>query len=1046
MRPLARYLVAILASLTLAILFSNGNLAHAQVRANGRIVFISTRSGSTQIYTMNADGSDVRQLTTSAAPSIDPMFSPDGNKIAFARKTSAANSSYEIYVMNADGSNVTRLTNNSTQDNQPTWSPDGTKIAFTSYRDGNGTTDNQEIYVMNPDGTSQTNLTNTALGTQDFLPAWSPNGNKILFSRQQDGSTNVDVYVMDTNGSNQVNLTSNSSASDIAYSWSPDGTKIAFRSDRDGSDPVNSLEIYVMNADGSNQTRLTSNAFGDTQPDWSPDGTTIAFLSNRDGNFEVYTMNADGSNQTNISNNAANDQQPRWQTLKANGQIVFAARRDRPTTEIYTMSPSGGGVARLTNIAGGNLDPAWSPDGTKIAFRSGRDGNSEIYTMNADGSNQTRITNNAALDSQPAWSPDATKLVFATNRDGNFEIYTMDVGGTNQTRLTNNANDDTQPVFSPDGKKIAFLSARDGNFEIYTMNADGTNQTRLTNNAINDFDPAWSPDGAKLIFRSDRSGLFQIYSMNADGSNQTQLSTSSGNDSQPFFSPDGAKITFVSDRDGNLEIYTMNADGTLQTRLSNNSVDDIEPKWQSLVPTTTPTGTNVMTKSGDATLTFSNVGSSGTTTSQPISPSNAGTVPNGYTLCQGCTAYEISTTAQYTPPVTVCLDVPLSIDDQTFNSLKLLHGENGQLVDRTVSRSTNPRKVCGQVDSLSPFALAVGSSPTAAQVNITGQIRTTDGAPLGGASVTLSGTKTARAITDSQGYYRFNNLTTGGFYTLTPSRANYSFSPASQSFSLSADKTDAVFTATADSAEMKNPLDTSEYFVRQQYLDFLDREPDAGGFGYWSSQFDTCHGDASCLNQTRINVSAAFFIENEFQQTGSFIYRTYKASLGARPAYAQFSSDRSRVIGGANLETSKQSFVDEFVSRPEFKTAYPDSLGNADFVNKLFDTAELTGNEAERQSYTNMLNSGGTRSQVLRAIIESDAFKMKQYNPSFVLMQYFGYLRRDPDEAGLEFWLNVLNNREPNNYRGMVCSFITSAEYQKRFGVLLTHSNAECGQ
>lgn len=98
MRSPVRYFVAILASLTLIILFSTNNRAHAQVRANGRIVFISTRSGSTQIHTMNADGSDVRQLTTSAAPSIDPTFSPDGNKIAFARKTTAANSSYEIYV------------------------------------------------------------------------------------------------------------------------------------------------------------------------------------------------------------------------------------------------------------------------------------------------------------------------------------------------------------------------------------------------------------------------------------------------------------------------------------------------------------------------------------------------------------------------------------------------------------------------------------------------------------------------------------------------------------------------------------------------------------------------------------------------------------------------------------------------------------------------------------------------------------------------------------------------------------------------------------
>ncbi|MGA9998210.1 MAG: FG-GAP-like repeat-containing protein [Pyrinomonadaceae bacterium] len=338
------------------------------------------------------------------------------------------------------------------------------------------------------------------------------------------------------------------------------------------------------------------------------------------------------------------------------------------------------------------------------------------------------------------------------------------------------------------------------------------------------------------------------------------------------------------------------------------------------------------------------------------------------------------------------------------------------------------------------------SAPTSAATEISGRITTSDGAPLGGAIITLSGTESRLTITDSQGFYHFDNLETGGFYSVTPQLANYTFGPATRSFSLTSNLIDATFTAMPDAVQAQNPLDTSEYFVRQQYLDFLGREPDAGGFGYWSTQFGSCHGDASCLNQTRINVSAAYFIEAEFQQTGSFVYRLYKASFGARPSYAQFSADRSRVIGGESLETSKATLSDEFVTRAEFKAVYPDSLSHADFVNRLFDTAGISGNDSERQAAINMLNAGGTRSQVLRGMVESEAFRTREYNSAFVLMQYFGYLRRDPDEGGYQFWLNVLNTREPNNYRGMVCSFITSAEYQKRFSSVVTHSNSECAQ
>jgi hypothetical protein len=119
-------------------------------------------------------------------------------------------------------------------------------------------------------------------------------------------------------------------------------------------------------------------------------------------------------------------------------------------------------------------------------------------------------------------------------------------------------------------------------------------------------------------------------------------------------------------------------------------------------------------------------------------------------------------------------------------------------------------------------------------------------------------------------------------------------------------------------------------------------------------------------------------------------------------------------------------------------------MSNAQFVNKLFDTAGLTPFTAERQQQIDAMNLGKKGSQVVRDLVEIQALKEREYNPSFVLMQYFGYLRRNPDPGGYAFWLDVVSNRDPNNYRGMVCAFITSPEYQERFSPVVTRNDVEC--
>lgn len=241
-----------------------------------------------------------------------------------------------------------------------------------------------------------------------------------------------------------------------------------------------------------------------------------------------------------------------------------------------------------------------------------------------------------------------------------------------------------------------------------------------------------------------------------------------------------------------------------------------------------------------------------------------------------------------------------------------------------------------------------------------------------------------------------------------------------------------------------NQINEAQFFVRQHYLDFLNREPDQTGASYWTGLLTQCGTDDLCLKAQRITVSAAFFIEIEFQDTGSFVYRFYKASYARRPSYAEFVSDRGQVIGGSSLEANKQAFANAWVNRAVFQQVYPTTMTPAQFVNKLFDTSGLLPFTAERQQLINDMQNGKTRAQAVREVTEIPQFKAGEYNPSFVLMQYFGYLHRDLDQDGYDFWLNVLNNRAPNNYRGMVCSFITSREYQERTGLLLRRTNADC--
>jgi len=261
-----------------------------------------------------------------------------------------------------------------------------------------------------------------------------------------------------------------------------------------------------------------------------------------------------------------------------------------------------------------------------------------------------------------------------------------------------------------------------------------------------------------------------------------------------------------------------------------------------------------------------------------------------------------------------------------------------------------------------------------------------------------------------------------------------------------------------------NKIGDSQFYVRQHYIDFLNRFPDSSGLAFWNNQIVECGLDKPCIEIRQINVSAAFFLSIEFQETGYLVYRFYKSAYGNMPGapvpvtFGEFLPDTQQIGQGvvvgignwqAQLEANKQAFALAFVTRSRFTSAFPTTLTPAEFVDALFAKSGVTPSTSERNAAiaefgaaTNTADNAA-RGRALRLVAENSQLKNLEFNKAFVLMQYFGYLRRnpnDPPEAGLNFdgynfWLTKLLNHGGNFVDAeMVKSFIVSGEYRQRFG------------
>lgn len=883
-------------------------------------------------------------------------------------------------------------------------SPNGNSLVYSTYVGGNGDDTSTSIALNNAGavyGTGYTSSTNfvtvnaiqsfNAGGFDAFVLELAPAGNSVVFSTYAGGSGSDQGFALALDALGFVYILGDTTSTNLP-------TFNALQPFYAGGP----FDAFLAKLTPSGNNLVFSTYAGGNGDD---SGQALAV----DGSGNIYATGYTDSINLSLIVDAV-------QPNKGAGYDAYVAK----------LNSSGSQVLYSTFLGGNNTDVAFSVavDSAGTAYVTGQTFSSDFPLVNPTqgvygGAGDVFVTK--------LW-PSGSTILFSTYIGGSGDDWALDVavdqsGNAYLTGRTGSANFPTvNPVQATKaagfdsfvaklstgvptpGPKIAFASSSVGkNHDIYLMDPDGSNQVRITNNAAYDDQPAWSPDGNKIAFMSDRSGNFEIYSMNSDGTGVTKLTNNVAADGFPSWSPDGSKIVFVS---GDLrspdtfEIYLMNADGSNRTRLTNDAVIDGVPTWS-------PNGSRIVFMSG-ATNFF-------------------------------------------------------NFDDFEIFSMKPDGTNRIQLTSNTVmdaqpSYSPDGTKIVfasGTPFNASTFKIWVMNADGSNRVQLTNN-SVTDGFP----TWSHDGTKI---------------IFSSGIPTSNP------FRPFDETnvelYSINADGSNRVKLTNNSvldwfpdwqpgAGSTSNPIDRPEFFVRRHYLDFLNRQPDAAGLNFWTNEISSCGSNVSCIEVKRINVSAAFFLSIEFQGTGYLVERLYKTAYGDVIGNSTFPTahqlpvpvirfheflDDSQQLGQGLivgqpgweqvLENNKQLFTTQFVQRSRFTAAFPTSMTAAQFVDTLNANAGGPLSPAERNQLVTDLSTGvRTRAQVLLAVAEDPDFSAAEFNRAFVLMQYFGYLRRNPndlpdaDYTGYDFWLTKLNDFGNFGDAEMVKAFIVSSEYKHRFG------------
>lgn len=898
------------------------------------------------------------------------------------------------------------------------------------------TSETSGIYTRKPDATDLKLFPNIPVNSGAGKPEWSPDGSRLAFQISNK------IFVINADGSGLLELVDNVSERNRGITWSPNSSQIAYiGSGGPSEDTLNT--IHIANADGSGSYRLPGSPASLWAVDWSPDGKKFAF-SNAE---ELFVINTDGTGKQ----------------------------------QLTTVQPT------LTGTTA-DYDPRWSPDGTKILFQRYESSiRATTYLMNADGSNQRKLFNFESYT--PHWSPDGLSVVIMVPSQ---QICTVNLDNTDLKcpdknnfafsdvspswqRLPNPNPTPTPtpaPTFSISGKVIAppfvfanikldgpvsatILNDVEGNYEFVNLPAGQYTVTAVNNG----YD--WAPPTRTVTITNanvtgqDFVGTLATVTVSGHVKDNTgkpiegiEITVGSpgaigfnvSTDANGFYSLPVQRGGFYSITIDAITPYDFVPLNKVFTNLLTNEVVDFVGTRQ---PTKVIAGRVVEAISGQGVegvrviLSQENLGSALAFTDANGNFSFGDRKMNhqfGVSLVD-TPVYLFQPRVSFPGGDTALIVIPSLTSDQnlTFTAAKR------NTVQFTATNA--------QVDESSGFREIVvtreGDLTSAASVNFA----TADTAGLAACSV-INGKASERCDYGS----------TTGTLRFAAGQANQSiFVPIVNDVNIEGNETFTIALSGPIGAQMgsnatmtvtiidnditvptKNPIDGVEPFVTQQYVDLLGRLPDSIGFANWVATLNGCPNSGFGENDNpscdRVHVSAGFFLSDEFRGRGYFAYRFYEVAFDRRPLYAEFIPDMAQVGGAQSPESevlSKAAYTDAFVQRSEFTTRY-NGLTNAAYVNALEQNAEIT--LVNKVDLIAALDANReTRAQVLREIVESKAVEDKFFIRAFVAMQYFGYLRRDPDTIGYNNWVTTLTN-DPSNFRHMIFGFLFSDEYRGRFG------------
>ncbi|MEP6920076.1 MAG: carboxypeptidase regulatory-like domain-containing protein [bacterium] len=956
----------------------------------GKIVFVSSSTTSSNVSVMNADTTGEINLNVlnnqcNSDAESGPTWSPDGSRIAFSDCSNNINDDVNLYVMKSDGTGVTQVTNQPQQEIFPSWSPDGTKLTYTFGECSGTDTLIPEIFAIDATGANRRQLTHNSI--IDAYSDWSPNGSSIVFARANTSDCNssgftAHIFRMDSLGGNESQLTNTSTSSEVTPMYSPDGSKIAYSSQFD--DPANNTfneNIYVMNADGTNQIKITPDTIFAFKPTWSPDGTKLAFqgfLTGVNAAYQLFVVNADGTGLAQLTDDATERRTPSWQHYSISGHLT--GNTEGPVTMVLA-----GTLTRVTQTDAngdyifGNLTPGGNysvtPVSTAFTFTPAK-----IDVTNLTGNPNANLTVAAA---QPTPTPPLNDDFGGAQRDParwNLGTQTQPLG----------AYDPQVTVVQQNGQLV--VTPRSNVPDLHFNGYVSVNSFDFNNASATVEVSQAATGGADTVFAigSDLDNFFRFvvrYGSNApDMYNPSQHQPSGGGLKTPG---SVAQLIFQIRIGGQLTSLSIPYDASLHRFMRFRH----DPAQNAIVFETSPDDQVyfeqqrvVLSRSVSALTVELSAG-----TSTPTNPGQA--IFDNFHL--------VTNTFQFSSP--------------TFSKNDATIGEGAARVTLTVSR--------------------VGSTSSPATV---GYI-TRDTAGLANCNV-ISGIASSRCdYATSIGTVHFD--AGESFRTFSVPIVDDGFAEGPETFTVSVRNgsgggigtpSRAIVTINDNegTSDGPNPAYQTPFFVRQQYVDFLSREPDPAGYQGWQDIINHCTpGDTEC---DQIHVSSAFFRSPEFQERGYLVYRLYPTAFGRKPDYAEFIPDLAMVSGfltADELEAQRVALINELMTRQEFVDKY-NALNNTQYVDTLLMSAGVM--LASRQTLIDDLNTlRKTRAQVLREISESPEVYAKFYNQAFVVMQYFGYLRRDPDALYLD-WIRVLETT--GDFRGMVNGFMNSLEYRFRFG------------